>query len=338
MIKKQLLMIGAIMWCAAAVFAWAGEGTKVVLVEEELPAYSDSRPVAWYRLEAKDHGVVYRHGQGPDDCDYLGARDVWVWKYKDLYYMHYDGAGKKGWLACLATSKDLVNWTPKGPVLDFGKPGTPDSASASYGTVYFDGKTWHMFYLGTPNVSPPPNFVPHLPYSTLVAESDSPTGPWKKRYDVTPFKPTPDTYYSGCASPGQIVKKGDEYLMFFAAATNRPILRTIGIARTRNLEGPWTIDPEPIVPLREQVENSSLYFEKANNTWFLFTNHIAIEGRLEYTDAVWVYWSKDLNHWDAANKAVVLDPQNCKWSKQTIGLPSVVVLGNRLAVFYDGFG
>jgi hypothetical protein len=33
---------------------------------------------------------------------------------------------------------------------------------------------------------------------------------------------------------------------------------------------------------------------------------------------------------------VVLDPANCRWSKNIIGLPSVVKHGNRLAVFYDG--
>ena len=56
------------------------------------------------------------------------------------------------------------------------------------------------------------------------------------------------------------------------------------------------------------MENSSLYFEPANRTWFLFTNHVGLDG-FEYTDAVWVYWSKDLNHWDPAHKAVVLDRQ-----------------------------
>jgi hypothetical protein len=28
--------------------------------------------------------------------------------------MHYDGAGPKGWLACLATSTDLAHWAKKG--------------------------------------------------------------------------------------------------------------------------------------------------------------------------------------------------------------------------------
>jgi hypothetical protein len=51
-----------------------------------------------------------------------------------------------------------------------------------------------------------------------------------------------------------------------------------------------------------------------------------------------VYWSRDLNHWDARYKAVVLDRKNCKWSKSCIGLPSVVKSGKRLAVLYDAPG
>ena len=122
--------------------------------------------------------------------------------------------------------------------------------------------------------------------------------------------------------------------MFFSAAMKR----TIGIARTRNLNGPWQIDPAPIVPSEEQIENSSLYFEPANQTWFLFTNHVGIQGGGEYTDAVWVYWTKDLNHWKAEQKAVVLDGENCRWSRKCIGLPSVLKVGNRLALVYDAPG
>jgi predicted GH43/DUF377 family glycosyl hydrolase len=305
------------------------------------PEYHDGRPSATLRMDAQDRGIVLRHGDGPGRCDMLGARDVWVFEHDGTYYMHYDAAGPEGWLCSLAVSKDLVTWEKKGPILDFGKPGEDDSKSASYGVTYNDGKEWHMFYLGTPNVSPPPNLIPEFPYLTMKAKGDSAVGPWTKQKSVVPFRPTPGTYYSLTASPGDIVKNGDEFLQFFSATTQKPgnpcVQRTLGIARTKNLDGPWTIDPMPIVPIEEQIENSTLYYEKSNRTWFLFTNHIGID-RGEYTDAIWVYWSKDLNHWDPANKAIVLDGRNCTWSKKCIGLPSVVQVGNRLAVFYDAPG
>jgi hypothetical protein len=57
---------------------------------------------------------------------------------------------------------------------------------------------------------------------------------------------------------------------------------------------------------------------------------------LEYTDAIWVYWTTNLARWDPAHKAVVLDSRNCKWSPHIIGLPSVLPVGRRLAIFYDG--
>lgn len=299
----------------------------------EILKYPDNRPAASYRLDARDQGVVFRHGTGPRQCDSLGARDVWVFENKGTYYMHYDGAGPKGWLCCLATSKDLVNWVPKGPVLDFGAKNEDDCASASYGVTYLDGKTWHMFYLGTPHTSPAPDLIPAFPYLTMKAKSTSPEGPWIKQKDVTPFRCQPGTYYQETASPGHIIKQGDEYLMFFSASMKR----TISIARTRNLDGPWTLDPAPIVSPEEQVENSSLYFEQANKTWFLFTNHIGLEG-FEYTDAIWVYWTKDLNKWNAADKAIVMDGKNCTWSRKCIGLPSVVKVSNRLAIIYDAPG
>jgi hypothetical protein len=129
--------------------------------------------------------------------------------------------------------------------------------------------------------------------------------------------------------------------MFFSATTmkagNPCVQRTLSIARTHDLDGAWTPDPQPLVPIEEQVENSSLYYEPATKTWFLFTNHIGLDGG-EFTDAVWVYWTHDLNHWNAADKAIVLDGRNCTWSKRCVGLPSVVKVGRRLAIFYDAPG
>ncbi|MCX6895151.1 MAG: hypothetical protein NTZ16_06580 [Verrucomicrobia bacterium] len=302
--------------------------------------YVDGRPQAGLRLEAKDQGVVLKHGGGPGDCDRLGAREAIVFEDQGIYYLHYDAAGPKGWLASLATSKDLVHWDKQGDILDFGQPGSLDSASASSPWVIRDGKWWHMFYLGTPNATRAPDYVPSFPYLTLKARSLSPAGPWEKQYAAAPFTAQPGTYYSATASPGHIVKHKGEFLMFFSASTPGPqIKRTLGIARAKNLDGPWTVSPEPIVPLAEQIENSSLYYEPKNKTWFLFTNHIGINGRKqEFTDAVWVYWSKYLNHWDPKNKAVVLDGRNCSWSQECIGMPSVVKVGKRLALFYDAPG
>jgi hypothetical protein len=56
--------------------------------EAQTAKYLDGRPAAGYRLEARDHGVVLRHGSGPGNCDALGARDVWVWQHGGAYYMH----------------------------------------------------------------------------------------------------------------------------------------------------------------------------------------------------------------------------------------------------------
>lgn len=263
---------------------------------------------------------------------------MWVWADGSTDYMHYDGAGTNGWLACLATSRDLVHWAKKGPILPLGPTGQDDSASASYGVTFFDCRRWHLFYLGTPHTTPAPDDIPAFPYLTLKATAPAAAGPWTKQPAVIPFRPKPGTYYSATASPGCIQAQAGGYLMFFSASTANPILRTLGIARTRDLDAPWQIDPQPIVPATEQIKNTSLYYEPKGRLWWLFTNHVGLRDGLEYTDAIWVYWTQNLNHWEAGNKAVVLDGRNCSWSRHIIGLPSVVKVGERLAVFYDGNG
>jgi predicted GH43/DUF377 family glycosyl hydrolase len=298
------------------------------------------------RMLASDSSIVLRHGEERFG-DQFGARDAWVFESGGRYFMHYDAAGSTGWLAALATSDDGLTWSKRGPILELGGPGRPDSASASYGTTYFDHGRWHMFYLGTPNATPDELRTPSFPYQTLKAEAVAPTGPWTKRPDIVPFPVTAGTFYSETASPGAIVQRGDGYVMIFSASTssNGRIWRTLGLARTKNLDASWVVEEEPLLPLTEQIENSSLYFEESIGMWFLFTNHITeAEGlspeppqnSAEYTDAVWVYWARDLESFTSADKAVVVEADTSGWSPRVIGLPSVLPIGGRLAVYYDG--
>jgi len=300
--------------------------------------YRDGRPSVKYRLPSQDAGVVLKHG---DPQDVNGARDVYVYQSGTMYYMMYDGSSVNAWLANLATSTDLTHWTKKGAVLQLGAPGTNDSGSASYGTAYYDGQAWNMFYLGTPNTTGSPDYIPAFPYTTMKAKSASPDGPWVKQPSVTPFSPQPGTYMSVTASPGQIEKINGQYWMFFSAAAGDTgdTKRTIGLAQTSNLDGTWMVGASPLLPPSEQLENAAMYYQPSTGTWFMFVNHVGIgptEGIGEYTDAVWVYWTQDPAKWNPDNKAVVVDNTSQKWSKTIVGLPSVVQMGNRLAVFYDG--
>jgi len=299
--------------------------------------YLDDRPIPKFRMDAVDVGIVLHYGDGPDSCDYLGAREAIVNEDEGTYYLFYDGAGPRGWLACLATSKNLVTWEKKGPILGFGKKGEPDQAAAASPWIIKDGNYWHMLYFGTPNTTPAPDYIPSFPYLTLKARSREISGPWIKQKDVIPIRPLENSFRSSTASPGYIIRHNGEYLMYFSGA-DFSVKRTIGIARTRDLDRSWQVDTLPIVPPSEQIENSSLYFEGVNQTWFLFTNHIAYDRNGEYTDAVWVYWSKDPEKWDPEHKAIVLDGSNCKWSHKCIGMPTVVRYGNKLAVLYDAPG
>lgn len=303
-------------------------------------AYLDGRPTAKMRLRIQDQGIVLPYGTGPDRCDYLGARDMWVFEADGTYHLFYDGAGPEGWRCCHAVSQDMVNWRVLGPILELGETGQPDSAYAGYGATIYEEGRWHFFYVGCEQTSPPPARIPVMPYENLKAEADSPYGPWKKRYDLRPFKTEPGTYYEGACNPGHIVKVGDEYLMFISVATlpYRGVKRTLALARTQRLDTAWQIAPEPILPLEEQVENAAVYYEETNGTWFVFTNHVGLTELGEYRDAVWVYWTQDINVWNPANKAVVVDGQSCTWSKKSIGMAAVARVGDRLGLIYDAPG
>lgn len=301
--------------------------------------YMDGRPTASKRVVCTDEGVVLKHGDGPDSCDTYGAREAIVNKDGGKYYLFYDGAGHDGWRACLAESDDIKNWTKKGAILKLGDPGKSDSKSASAPWVIKSGGVWHMFYLGTPHTSPAPDRIPAFPYLTMKAQSKSLEGPWVKQYDVQPFPVDTTSFYTVTSSPGFIVKQNGEYLQFFSGAklVNGETKRTLGLARTKDLDSQWKIDTEPLFPPTEQVENSSIYYDKKSKTWYLFTNHIGItKENGEYTDAIWVYWSKDIYHWKEEDKAIVLDKQNSTRAKGAIGMPSVIKVGKRLALLYDG--
>src|SRR5271157_4472284 len=123
MMAAKMIVTGLL----AGIVTQAAETT----LTNEVTVYPDGRPAAILRLEAKDQGVVLKHGDGPGQCDRLGAREALIFEENGIYHLFYDGAGPKGWLACLATSKDLKVWEKKGPILDLGKMGEPDSATAS---------------------------------------------------------------------------------------------------------------------------------------------------------------------------------------------------------------
>ena len=282
------------------------------------------------RLNAVDEGVIFRHGEGPDQCDMNGAREPTIIVENDTYFLFYDGGGPRGWLACLATSKDLRTWTRHGPVLDFGAPGEPDAGSALSPWFIKEGDTWHMYYVTAENNAGPPGFLAAGPYNSGHARSKSLMGPWVKTKNYVPVKSKPEGqgYPQGMAYPGHVVKKDNgEYLMFYGG------LGGIGIARTRDLTGEWVTDPTPFVDKHFHIENSSVYYEPANKTWFLFVNHI--NSKDGYTDSTWVFWSNDLEKWSSDQRAIALDGENSNWAERCFGMATVTQIGERLALVYD---
>lgn len=303
--------------------------------------YVDGRAAARWMIGSDDIGRVLLHGDGPDNSDTNGAREAIVYQVGSEYVMHYDGCGTVGWRACQAVSTDLTTWQKTGPILELGPPGSIDAGCACSPWIVENGGTWFMYYLTAETQTPPPDLIPIFPYRTRLATAASPFGPWTKQPAVIPFDLVPGTYYARNVSPGFVLPHDGEFLHYFSyaseSAPGSPGLGALALARTNDPAGAWTVDATPLLPGAERIENSSLYFEPANGLWFLFTNHIAItDAGFEYTDAVWVYWSTDPTVFDPEKKAIVIDATTSSWAKSVIGMPAVVPIGDRLAVFYDG--
>jgi len=63
-----------------------------------------------------------------------------VFRHNDEWHMFYFGYDEKGYQSCLAASKDLIHWEPKGLVMSYGKEGAFD-----YGGVVFVGPLYDSF-------------------------------------------------------------------------------------------------------------------------------------------------------------------------------------------------
>lgn len=323
-----------------------------------------------YLADVKDRGIILspdRENEKMYEWDGGGMREAIVNRVGEYYYLSYDGAmpGKTPhsyWNACTARSKDLVRWEKCGVSLYSSAITRPDAdckdcCSASSPWSFQEDGVWYRYYLGADHCSS--EGIPAFMYSTMLATSSSIEGPWLKKCDQ-PYSSGHVCFPAGkhgewddaTASPGEVLRNpkygiapdSKKYMMFYSGSCSGITRRSIGIARTDDLSVTddyykesgnfWIKDPEPILPPSEDIENSSIYFEKDTGVYWLFTNHIYENS---YTDAVWVYWTSDIDCWNPENKAIVIDRSVSTWAKGAIGMPTVCPTDRgTLAVFYDG--
>lgn len=290
------------------------------------------------------------------------------------FLLYYDALGPEATSTTLmlAESTDLTSWKKLGPMqvpVVFECPSADYHDFSNYlGTCspWFIEEDGVFYMFNTSDTGPNGIFAP-MPYYITLSTGPSLAGPWRKesllpgqgKHVAIPTRP--GTYYSDTACAGSVIVNpawqgpGDtqnrKYMMFFSTASYQgnpgdpnSLVRGVGIARTDDLtaaddydklEGNfWEPDPAPIIPLQDDVENATLFHDDSVGKWYLFVNHI--DPSNSYTDAIWMYWTDDPNHWDAGNKAEVLSSRNCSWTHGAIGMPSVLRVGDRLAMMYDG--
>ncbi|MFR1517906.1 MAG: hypothetical protein ACLSVG_03885 [Clostridia bacterium] len=323
-----------------------------------------------YLADVKDFGIVLspdREGGPMYRWDGGGMREAIVNREGEFYYLSYDGAmpGKTPhsyWNACTARSKDLIHWEKRGVSLFASALTHPytdckDFCSASSPWSFREDGIWYRYYLGADHCSA--EGVPAFLYSTMLATAASMEGPWTKKCDqpdcaghVCFPAGEPGTWDDVTVSPGEVLRNpkygmapgSKKYMMFYSGSCSGMTQRSIGIARTDDLHATddyhrktgnfWIKDRDPILPPSEDIENSSIYFDEERKLYWLFTNHVY---QNSYTDAVWVYWTSDLDRWNPEDKAIVIDRNVSIWAKGAIGMPSVYPTDHgTLAVFYDG--
>lgn len=327
-----------------------------------------------YIDHVRDLGILLspdREGEPMYAWDGGGMREAILNEEQGTYYLNYDGAmpGAKHesyWNACMAKSTDLIHWEKIGTNLLSSALVHPESnervykdfCSASSPWSFRTNGIWYHYYLGADHCSP--EGVPSFAYSTLLAVSDKLEGKWNKKCEIPGFEKhmclqngIEGTWDDCTTSPGWVLENPKwkdspenekRYLMFYSGSCSGVTKRSLGIARTNDLETTgayddpegafWEKDPQPILSPDEDIENSSIYYEEETGIYWLFTNHIYQNW---YTDAVWVYWSKDLEHWNESDKAIVVDSTISSWAKGAIGMPSVVKKDDHtLMLFYDG--
>ena len=153
-------------------------------------------------------------------------------------------------------------------------------------------------------------------------------------------------------------------MMFATCGANIAIVRSNDLEAVQDWDGDpnpqgWRVDKPILGPLIEipggfagvpasweripndrqnktAPENANYYFDPVSGYHFLFTNQF--NQQYNATDCNVVYWTKDVDHWDDRNSAVVVDAKCTKdgWATGAIGFPSVLRVDDEtLLLVYD---
>ncbi len=226
----------------------------------------------------------------------------------------------------------------KPPILELGRPGTFDEHGIMPGCAVRQGDRVFLYYSGwSRSVS-----VPYTNSTGLAISDDGgetfqklSEGPILSRSIRDPFSAT---------SPA-VLKVGAKWHMWYCSGTkwlkiHDKFQHTYDIKYARSSDGmSWVPSGQVVIGQRTDDEAITRPFVLKSadgyHMWFCF------RGSHDFRDGIDSYrigyaYSEDMQRWHRDDEKAGIDPSDAGWDSKMVAYPSVVMVNNRMLMFYNG--
>ena len=289
------------------------------------------------------YGIVLRPGENESiDCPN-------VFRHDGKWYMLYVAIKDKiGYETYLATSDDLLTWSPLGKILPFADDGwdkwQADGSIALVDPAWggsnelksFDGKYW-MSYLGGAKQGYEPD-----PLSIGLAWTNSPTvaEPWNRvsgnpiltpnQSDARPFEQA--TLYKSHILWDRAETLGYPFVMYYNAKQQGPWIERIGMAVSKDMVRWSRYGEEPVIDNGKGISGDP-QIVRIGDLWVMFYFGAGWKPRAFDTFAC----SRDLVHWTKWNGQDLIAPSE-PWDKTFAHKPWLLKHDGVVYHFYCAVG
>lgn len=228
-----------------------------------------------------------------------------VWEKDGVWQMWYTGFDGTGYQTALATSEDLVHWTPKGLVMGYGKPGAYDHGGVTFGGALFESydlkaprrlKQWAGKYWSLYGCYPRQGGYELRPGAEGLAWSTD-LLTWHRHSESTPILSIAGAaeWEKDCIYQPWLVEHDGRFWNFYNAANGD--IEQLGIATSTNLTEWERFPANPVLrngppgSYDEKFCSDGKVFRDGDH-WVMFYFGVGKGGA-----HIMVAFSRDLEHW-----------------------------------------